>query len=186
MAAGAIGGRNLAMALAMRRLRGKASLDIGDGSTPDGATPLWVAAKTGQATALELLIEARSEIDARAKDGRSPVFIATKGGHAKCLSLLISAKANVNIGSKKGKTPLIIAVTNDHVTSLELLIAAGAELHTRVDGVTALQTARLRSLHYLSARLSIACLERPLNGWPIVFVTCSGHYKWRGWRGQDL
>ena len=44
----------------MRRLRAKGNLDVGEGATPDGATPVWVATKTGQAAALELLIAARA------------------------------------------------------------------------------------------------------------------------------
>lgn len=176
--ANALGGRSVATMLAMRRLRAKGNLDVGEGATPDGATPVWVATKTGQAAALELLIAARADVNVRAKDGRSPVFIGTKNGHAECLKLLIAAGADVSVGSKKGKTPLIIAVTNDQPAALDLLITAGADLHKVVDGATALSTARQRSLHSLSARLCIAACERPRSteelratGEPAVLLT---------------
>ena len=101
-----------------------------------GETALTVAARRGNASAVELFIERGANIEAKDKDGRSPL------SHAKTLEvarLLINAGANVNSEDKNGKSPLSWTA---NLETIQLLLDNGAKLEAEDDkGLTALSWA---------------------------------------------
>ena len=62
-----------------------------DKACNDGTTPAFIAAQTGHADCLRLLLEAGCDKDKACEDGATPAFIAAQNGHADCMRLLEEA-----------------------------------------------------------------------------------------------
>ena len=65
-----------------------------DKAREDGATPALIAAESGHADCLRLLLEAGCDQDKANETGVTPAFIAVQKGHADCLRLLEEAGSN--------------------------------------------------------------------------------------------
>ena len=77
-----------------------------------GATPLHLAAATGQLEAAKLLLEKGAEIEAKAADEYkgTPLHWAAFVARLDAVKFLIDAGANVNAKDQKGNTPLDAAI----------------------------------------------------------------------------
>jgi ankyrin repeat protein len=79
-----------------------------------GGTPLHIAIQLGQASATELLLAARCNVDLQAKDGFTPLHIAAEHGRASATELLISARCNLDLQDQAGRTALQCAQRQGH------------------------------------------------------------------------
>ena len=76
---------------------------------PDGETPLMVAARTGVPAALEALLAAGAELDARDREfGQTPLMIAVRERQSAAVALLLERGADVNAQTRIGPEPKFV------------------------------------------------------------------------------
>jgi ankyrin repeat protein len=127
-----------------------------DGRTPDGFTPLQLAAYFGAPAAAAELIGAGANVDAIAENPMriQPLHAAAAGRHGDVAMLLIDAGAEVNGKQSHGWTPLHSAAANGDGDLVDRLVAAGADpTATNDDGKTAADVARAGGHGRIAARL---------------------------------
>jgi ankyrin repeat protein len=127
-----------------------------DGRTPDGFTPLQLAAYFGAPAAAAELIRAGADVDAVAENPMriQPLHAAAAGRHADVAMLLIDAGAEVNGKQSHGWTPLHSAAANGDGDLVDRLVAAGADsTATNDDGKTAADVARAGGHDKIAAQL---------------------------------
>jgi ankyrin repeat protein len=116
--------------------------------SPDGWTPLHLAAFFGHVRATEVLLAHGADTATVSKNatGNTPLHAALAGGHAMVAGVLIGAGADVNALSAGGWRPLHIAVSNGHLDSVKALVAQGADVNAVNDaGQTPLAVATHRN-----------------------------------------
>jgi len=97
-----------------------------------GFTPLHLAAKLGNTTMAELLIDSGAESNPQDELlGRTPLLYAAMSGHRDMVKLLIDKRADVNAkGDMSGGTPLHKAAEKGFLDVVELLVSTGADVNT--------------------------------------------------------
>jgi uncharacterized protein len=128
-----------------------------DDRTPDGFTPLQLAAYFGATSAAVELIGAGADLNSVAENPMriQPLHAAAAGRHGDVAGLLIDAGADVNARQRHGWTPLHSAAANGDGQLVDRLIAAGADpTATNDDGKTAADVAAAGSHDAIAARLS--------------------------------
>jgi len=73
--------------------------------------------------AVQLLLRAKTKVDARDQVGRTPLSWAAFFGHPDVVRRLLQAGAKVYARDKEGKTPLRLAAQKGHSKVVELLAA---------------------------------------------------------------
>src|SRR4029450_10865490 len=95
-------------------------------SSPDGETPLMTAARTGNATAVKLLVAHGAQVAAEENwRGQDALMWAAAEGHKTVVQVLLELSADVNAKSKQGYTPLLFAVRQGYLDIVEILSARG-------------------------------------------------------------
>jgi ankyrin repeat protein len=128
-----------------------------DARTPDGFTPLQLAAYFGAPHAAGALIAAGADPDAVADNPMriQPLHAAAAGRHGDVASLLIAAGADVNGKQRHGWTPLHSAAHNGDGPLVDDLLAAGADRSaTNDDGHTAARLATEAGHPAIAARVA--------------------------------
>lgn len=115
----------------------------------DGQTTLSIAAEKGFKCAVELLLDAGTDIEARAnyeptwyKSSRhgftmrrgydqTALSLAARNGHEDVVKLLLDKGADIESRNSLGCTPLCLAVLNGHESVIHLLLEAGANIESR-------------------------------------------------------
>jgi ankyrin repeat protein len=127
--------------------------------SPDGWTPLHLAAAFATPEAVELLLKAGAKVDAVAKNPQNnqPLHAALAlGRNPETVKLLLAAGADPNAVQAAGFTPIFSAATANRKDLAELLIQAGAHAQVRSDhGKTPADFAREREHDELADWLSI-------------------------------
>jgi ankyrin repeat protein len=97
--------------------------------TPDGFTPLHLAAFFGGGPAVRLLLAAGAPPDADAANDLAvhPLHSATASGDHDAVRALLEAGANPNLAQRGGYTPLLQAAHADDPEMTELLLSHGAD-----------------------------------------------------------
>ena len=127
-----------------------------DDRTPDGFTPLQLAAYFGAPAAAAELIGSGADLNAVAENPMriQPLHAAAAGRHGDVAALLIEAGADVNGKQSHGWTPLHSAAANGDGDLVDRLIAAGADpAATNDDGKTAADVARAGGHDKIAAQL---------------------------------
>jgi hypothetical protein len=91
-------------------------------------TPLHAAAKRGYVDAIQMLLKAGADVDARDAAGNTPLHVA---GTFEARDALVKAGADVNAANAAGSTPLHVAAGQEAYEDVCLLLANGAEPNTR-------------------------------------------------------
>jgi ankyrin repeat protein len=118
----------------------------GDQVISTGATPLLVAAKVGDAPAVELLLKYKADVELPTSAGVTPLMAAAGMGHSfnptrgryktdddgvACVKLLEAAGGKINMKDQEGQTPLHAAAEHGWDNTVKLLVADGAELQPK-------------------------------------------------------
>ena len=103
-----------------------------------GVTPLQVAARWGEPSSIELLIENGANVFELDKFGKSLLFHAVDGGPIENIKIFLNKGVDVNKVDKFGTSPLHKAVSlgtsyNTGGASVTLLISAGAKLDSQLN-----------------------------------------------------
>lgn len=139
-----------------------------DQGSPEGWTPLMIAARGGHSRVAKVLLDSGADVsvtadngvtalhvsaqsghisgadlDARTREGATPLSLATQIGHSEVLTALIEAGADVNCGAVGGSTPLRLAAGLGNVAAVKELLRAKANpllfmTMTRPSGETSL------------------------------------------------
>lgn len=106
----------------------------------NGFTFLHLAARHNADKAIEALIRAEANIEAKDKIGRTPLSMASNWNQCKAVRALIYAGAEIEALSKDGKTPLFTAVMGDGIKAVNMLIGnnANVDARTTTEGRTSL------------------------------------------------
>ena len=105
------------------------------GMSPDGWTPLHLAAFFGKGDAVRLLLNKGAVVTARSTNqmANTPLHAAAAGKHAEIVKLLLDRGANANARQHGGWAPLHSAAQNGDIESARVLIEAGADPFVRAD-----------------------------------------------------
>lgn len=150
-------------------------IDI-DGCTPEGWTPLVLAAKKGYSRVVRILGADVSVADMEASI--YALFRSCQNGHIAVTKMLVMADADVEARNWQGMTPLHKAAQKGHVGVMKVLLEAGANPNSRApDGETPLKTAAaegylgaVKILMSAGADPLAMCVVRASDGMDMVFV----------------
>jgi len=97
--------------------------------SPDGWSPLALAAHFGSRAAARLLLTAGADLGLRSKNptGNTALHAAVAGKRHELVELLIDAGADVNAQDASGWTPLNLAAHEGVVETVRLLLTNGAD-----------------------------------------------------------
>ncbi len=127
-----------------------------------GRTPLWWAARKGNADEVQRLAANRSDVTSPDADGETPLHAATRAGSTSAVAVLLANGAEPNAAALYGVTPLMLAAMSSRTEVAEALLRTGAQPNARdVFGKTALHDAALRGNSQL-ARLLLSHGADPL------------------------
>lgn len=150
-------------------------------STPQGETPLSIAARVGDAELAEWLIARGADVSVESGTGLSALHAATYGGHRDVADVLLShgVEPDLYVAAGMGMTetlaellvtlrppdpddvawltdPLHVAARNGQDEAMQMLLAAGADVNAKSDnGLTALLEAASHG-HVETARTLLA------------------------------
>jgi len=99
--------------------------------SPDGFTPLHLAAFFGNAETARYLITQGAAVDARSTNGLAnmPLHAALAGSRDEVARVLVEAGAGLNTADASGNVPLHLAAANGNAELVSLLLARGAQLN---------------------------------------------------------
>eukprot|EP01038_Epipyxis_sp_PR26KG_P006479 gene6479-8912_t len=122
-------------------------MDVNFTMPSTGFTLLGFAAESGCIDIVNLLIDAKCDVNMPNKFGNSPLFLATLKDQFDVLNILLTAGANVNQLNSKNKYSSLLAATDRRNTrALTTLIKAGADVNVQSkDRITALLGAVIKS-----------------------------------------
>ena len=127
--------------------------------TPDGWTPLMLAAFFGPASTVRLLTEAGADIGAAARNPMKvqPLHAAVGARNRESVELLLDQRADPNARQQVGYTPLMGAASAGREDIVLLLLSRGADKSlVSADGKTAADIAREHGHAELAQRLQDA------------------------------
>jgi uncharacterized protein len=120
--------------------------------SPDGYTPLHLAAYFGHADVARRLLRRGADVHATSRNALAvqPLHSAAAGGHGAVVQLLLKHGANAKARQAGGFTPLHAAAANGDTRMVRALIAHGAEPVANDEGQTPRDLARARGHTHLA------------------------------------
>ena len=92
-------------------------------------TPLWLAAQSGDALLVRLLLDSKAEPDAATSTGVTPLMISSAQGNPGVVRLLIERGAKPTAKEKTyGQTPLMFAAAFNRTDAIGVLLELGADV----------------------------------------------------------
>ena len=137
-------------------------------------TPMIASESGDKDDTVDLIIDAKADINVQVNNGMTALHIANHDGHSEVVSILLKANADPSIVESDGWTPLMIASQNGHKDTVDLLIDSKADVDVQNnDGATALCVASQNGhSEVVYADPSIATK----NGWtPLMSASQNGH-----------
>jgi ankyrin repeat protein len=105
-----------------------------DAASPQGVTPLMLAAHVGAARVTARLLAAGADQLLRSRSGFSAVHFAARAGHTDVLDLLLASYSGALLeaaAGDAGRTPLHLAAAGGHVAAVRSLLRVGANATAR-------------------------------------------------------
>ncbi len=104
-----------------------------EANSPDGWTPLHLAAFFGQADLANALLDRGADVNSRSTNAmkNTPLHAAAAGGQIKIVDLLVKRGADVNARQEGGWTALHAAAQSGNREMVEVLLANGADVNAR-------------------------------------------------------
>lgn len=100
---------------------------------------LAIASRENNVEIMELLLNARADVNAQSSVGATALMVASAKGNVRAVLTLLQAKANPDATDKEGWTALMTASRHGHYYVVDMLIKAGANVNAQnQDGNTAL------------------------------------------------
>jgi ankyrin repeat protein len=131
----------------VERLLAESPADV-NAYSPDGWTPLHLAAFFGHAKIVELLLGHDADLTARSRNpnGNTPLHAALAANQKMAAALLVGHGADLNASDAGGWRPIHLAAANNNLDSLRTLIAQGADVGApNKDGLTAVVLAEQKN-----------------------------------------
>jgi ankyrin repeat protein len=123
-------------------------VNINEGTSDNGNTPLHYAAAFSNSQIIQFLIDNGADINATNNSGFTPLHVALlrviedNNNTLPLIQLLIDEGAHVNTQAESGMTPLDCALVLNKLPAMQLLIDNGADINvTALSGVTPLHQA---------------------------------------------
>ena len=105
---------------------------VTDRGAGNGWRPLGVAAQSGSADVVRVLLEYGANKDGQVpSSGVTPLMAAVQEGHCDVVDALLVARAGVDIADNAGRTPLHEACRAGDREMCAILLAAGASVSAR-------------------------------------------------------
>ena len=157
----------------------------------NAVTPLWLAAQSGDALMVRLLVDNKAEPDAATAAGVTPLMIASAAGNAVAISLLIERGADPNATERTyGQTPLIFAAAYNRPDAIGVLLEHGANVAaaTKVRLPAGEPMGGLTALHYAVRQGNVEAVDALLdkgadvnavtadNTTPLMLATINGRF----------
>jgi ankyrin repeat protein len=161
-----------------------ASAQVRKTTDPDGTTPLHWAAHEGDVQAVNTLIRAHADVNARNRYGITPLWLAAANGHALVVDALLHAGASpVTTRGESGESVLMIAAMGGHLPVVERLLLGGAQPNAKdtIRGQTALMWAAAEG-HANVVRVLVEAgadinAESSTQLTPLMFAIRAGHIE---------
>ena len=150
------------------------------GVSNDIWSPLYYASDIGLEAIVQILLEAKADVNTKTNDGKTALHQAARNGHEAVVKLLLEATADVNAKISYGWTALHLAARNGHEAVVQQLLEAGAGVNARdSNGWTVLPLAAGNGHEALVKLLLKAKADvnaRNSNGWTALHLAASnGH-----------
>jgi len=121
----------------------KAGADVNPKTRLGDQTPLFMAAKNGNAAIVELLLKSGAAANAKSSNGTTPLMMAAASGSAPAVQVLLDHGADPNLKDvNQGQTALMFAAGFGRTDAVKVLAARGADLSALSLVPTRLQAAR--------------------------------------------
>jgi ankyrin repeat protein len=106
-----------------------ADVDARDGK---GRTALIDAANRGLTEAVQILLDAGADIEAKTKlDGTTALMLAAHDNHLDIVQMLLNRNANINARNGNGESALMLASARGWVDVVRILLQRGADINAR-------------------------------------------------------
>jgi uncharacterized protein len=133
----------------------------------NAVTPLWLAAQSGDAVMVYLLLDNKAEADAANGSGVTPLMVAAASGNPDVVGVLMERGANPNSAEKVyGQTPLMFAAAKNEADVIGVLADKGAD----VAAATKVRTSSsnepmggLTALHYAVRQGNVQAVDALLD-----------------------
>jgi ankyrin repeat protein len=113
----------------MARLLVAAGANVRAATRVSAMTPLLLAAQSGSAPVIDLLLGAGADPDTASSLGVTPLMFASAAGSADAIKTLVARGANVNAQETTyGQTPLMFAAAGNHVRAIQTLVELGGKI----------------------------------------------------------
>ena len=148
-------------------------------------TPLMHAAKVGQQGPIEVLINAKADVDAKmARHGGTALMVAAQNTQLTAARCLLAAKANVEIADEQGWRALQWAAQIGPVEMIQFLLESGATVDAKNDvaGVSSAMMVAVENGHLAAADALLTAKANPeatdAQGWTaLTIASAAGHTK---------
>ena len=150
--------------------------------TRNPRTPLVAAAKIGNLTIGEMLIDAKADIEFFAKGDETPLMMASKNGNIDFVRYLLASGADINRKLKGEGTALMAAARNGQLETIKLLLGEGADINAMVPGegtplLVAARNGHLETIKLLLAEGADINAMVPGEGTPLLVAARNGHLE---------
>jgi ankyrin repeat protein len=118
--------------LSMTALLLKSKANVNARTRINGVTPLFMAARKGNAAIIEALLNAGADIQSRSTVGTTPLMMTAASGNADAVRVLLNAGADPDAKDlNQGETALMFAAASGRTDVIRVLAQRGANLNVR-------------------------------------------------------